>query len=358
MSLNPPIPKISLFFATLLIPVLFGVGCNLAPVGFQNTNKNMNSVTFTDQNRNVAVNDGDADLDNTSMDTSDWQTYRNEEYGFEVKYPPYATAEKLSASGTVGSGLSSVVITHISYFPSASKYPHTLGVHYLAESPQAVVDDITLFDAELFPTSQETVTFNGVDRVQITGPTAELPQLLQIIPFEDGTLLLRGIDDKDSHPEHRDIMNSFRFLDPSSSWVIYKNQSETHPFNIRYPENWKIVDEISGNAINRENAVFISGKLVGCDCSLWVQIPGSSNPDEYRIVNEKEIQINNNHTTAKYLILQNINDSYLLNHHIQFIHPLSKEPGEIIFSYRQNNNFDHSSFISAVLENFTLKASE
>jgi hypothetical protein len=61
------------------------VGCGKKSVPAANTNQDVNQAVNQDVNTNIATTT--AATSTAEMDTSNWKTYRNEEYGFEVMYP-------------------------------------------------------------------------------------------------------------------------------------------------------------------------------------------------------------------------------------------------------------------------------
>ncbi|MBI2415525.1 MAG: hypothetical protein HYV33_02565 [Candidatus Kerfeldbacteria bacterium] len=85
MNQSKPI-LISTLAASLLL--LVGAGCTQPTTNQNNTNtSNVNAVVVVNTNTVVANENTNTTNTNSEVDTSDWLTYTNEEYGFEFRYP-------------------------------------------------------------------------------------------------------------------------------------------------------------------------------------------------------------------------------------------------------------------------------
>jgi len=114
-----------IILSTLALVLSLGLfGCAKTQKPAVNTNQNQNTNVEANANTNVATT-------TEEIDTSNWKTYRNEEYGFEFKYPGDWGYAVVKSTGTIGfgsalSGLSgedSVLFdADFLVFPSFKKY--------------------------------------------------------------------------------------------------------------------------------------------------------------------------------------------------------------------------------------------
>lgn len=163
-------------------------------------------------------------------DTSTWKTYRNEQYGFEFKYPSSWT----SADQTAGR-----------YITSVQEHPDWGGASGGVFAYQ--IDDVTTKDPFIFAKNRmsesaltvysqpEIVFLGGAKAVkQSYKPYEIVPPGTEYLFFDKGFVIVFT-----DTQEKAQIIPTFKFTNASdiSSWKTYRN--DQYGFEFKYPENWE-----------------------------------------------------------------------------------------------------------------------
>ena len=182
------------------------------------------------------------------VDTSDWQTYRNEEYGFEVKYP-----------GEWYSYVSDPVNVYFQpYEEMAGSVPgphaDALEIRVSPISPSATllqaIQKENSIDGEAIDFSQENIKIGGVDGLKVKticeGVGCGAPQWFIIknnhLYYFNSNLGYTSVFDQ--------ILSTFKFIEPATTidsfsypsedkgWLIYHNNN--YGYELKYPKEWVI----------------------------------------------------------------------------------------------------------------------
>lgn len=238
-------------------------------------------------NENEERNGGNGGEEETGIDTSDWEEYRNEEFGFSIRYPedwkvaeerdhpvtPRLNIYKPDAEGNPPYTHHSSGVTHVSIFPQGIPTEGILGdsreseVNFGVEAEEP--RDYILADGAPFATAANFVSppadWNQsgfiVAKTPIRDPETEclrdgepLPKEEECRPLTGDRLIRRGSVNKEDRAIQKAILESFRFessRSPDNDAVDNGEAGKEDLIRVSEPEENAVVSDplkISGEA--------------------------------------------------------------------------------------------------------------
>ena len=182
-----------------------------------------------------------------AVDTSGWQTYRNEKYGFEFKYP-------FVVNGVEGRWI---------FVPSDHGEEVNGGLGPISSKPGGYIWGFTMYDNNNFnleesinrtgdqfadrKETRENILIGGAPALLVTVTTNEVEGWINkhIYLERDGKTFIMSNGSVD-RPEFEAYYKSLRFFAPTqtldtSNWQTYRN--EEYGFEFKYPSSWVIKKE-------------------------------------------------------------------------------------------------------------------
>ena len=168
-------------------------------------------------------------------DISDWKVYRNEKYGFEVKYPNNYILEKNSEESiNFWTEDRYKLNSEIILSKGASRLSHNLGIEVANEKWSKEKIDENLKNNEV---QKEEIYLNNIKIIKFLKKSDEGNIYLNCIQKNNIYIVIYK-NDSTSEKEFNQILSTFKFIeeDETVNWQTYQN--EEYGFEINYPENW------------------------------------------------------------------------------------------------------------------------
>ena len=177
---------------------------------------------------------------------SDWETYSNNELGFNFKYPTDWKIEEVNGYGLFVEGnqlkpkLSGVSASAESWRNDIPEGGRSFLILYTDISAQEFINRYNNEEDETSSISNQIKeTMAGKPATHITAATS-IGLANEIIIFDQESHEPILIEYNDFDPIHKQILSTFKFTDEMADWQTYTNNEYGFTFN--YPMNWSIAE--------------------------------------------------------------------------------------------------------------------
>jgi len=191
-----------------------------------------------------------------AVDTSEWKTYRNEDFGFEIKLPKeyddYKVSEATSFDDGPGKGLQGEITNFIfSVDARGTNWPNDIFSIFM----------ISVYDLEWwsenahFPSGSKDAEWKYGERDLLgtyLGKNSNMVFTFQR-SAQDCPGSVGGNDYNTVHCSllHKadQVMRTFKFIEPvvdTSGWKTYRNEKQG--YEIKYPQEWSVYSDITSES--------------------------------------------------------------------------------------------------------------